>query len=212
MGRTGSPSGVDQVFLWERYEGFCDVLGCPHSDSCPLASSWGEMRWFVLLPSSPCPRSHWAASSSSPWSPQTAGRIPLERGPWRVLGRLGKELGIQQHLLFQTWDREEASRAHWDMELGGQQSCSIISGGSRMPFGSEHRRETALAGCLAELILVALLALLLISLFSSAHSPGLFMGCFFTPFLHGTLLGHAAGLFSASAGQGFVHVPTAGQW
>lgn len=60
-------------FLWERYEGFCDVLGCPRSDCCPLASSWlcwGGM-WFVLLPSSPCPRSHWAASSSSLWSPQT---------------------------------------------------------------------------------------------------------------------------------------------
>lgn len=26
-------------FLWERYEGFCDVLGCPCSDGCPLASS-----------------------------------------------------------------------------------------------------------------------------------------------------------------------------
>lgn len=62
-------------FLWERYEGFCDVLGCPCSDGCPLASSWlcwGGMQWFVLLPSSPCPRSHWAASSSSLWSPQTA--------------------------------------------------------------------------------------------------------------------------------------------
>lgn len=84
------------------------------------------------------------------------------------------------------------------MELGGQQSCSIpISGGSRMPFGSEHQRETALAaGCLAELILVALLALLLISLLSSAHSPGLFMDCLLTPFLHGTLLGHAAGIGS----------------
>lgn len=35
-------------------------------------------------------------------TPNCAGRIPLERGPWRVLGRLGKELGIQQYLLFQT--------------------------------------------------------------------------------------------------------------
>lgn len=59
-----------------------------------------------------------------------------------------------------------------------------------MPFGSEHQREAALApGCLAELILVAFLALLLISLLSS---PGLLMGCFLTPFLHGALLGHAA--------------------
>lgn len=50
-----------------------------------------------------------------------------------MLGRLGKELGIQKHPLPQTWDRKEASRAHWEMGLGGQQSCSIpISGGSRM--------------------------------------------------------------------------------
>lgn len=66
-----------------------------------------------------------------------------------------------------------------------------------MSFGSEHQREAALAaGCLAELILVALLALLLISLLSSAHSPGLLMGCFLTPSLHGALLGHAAGIGS----------------
>lgn len=66
-------------------------------------------------------------------TPNCAGRIPLEGGPWRMLGRLGKELGIQKHPLPQTWDREEASRAHWEMGLGGQQSCSIpISGGSRM--------------------------------------------------------------------------------
>lgn len=52
------------------------------------------------------------------------------------------------------------------------------------------------AGCLTELILVALLALLLFSLLSSAHSPGLFMGRFLTPFLHGALLGHAAGIGS----------------
>lgn len=83
------------------------------------------------------------------------------------------------------------------MGLGGQQSFSIpISGGSRMPFQSEHQRKAALAeGCLAELILVALLALLLISLLSSAHS-GLLMGCFLTSFLHGALLGHAAGIGS----------------
>lgn len=43
-------------------------------------------------------------------TPNCVGWIPLERGPWRVLGRLGKELGIQQHLLPQTWDREEASK------------------------------------------------------------------------------------------------------
>lgn len=54
-------------------------------------------------------------------TPNCAGWIPLERGPWRVLGRLGKELGIQQHLLPRTWDREEASRAHWVRGLGGQQ-------------------------------------------------------------------------------------------
>lgn len=72
-------------------------------------------------------------------TPNCAGRIPLEGDLWRVLGRLGKELGIQQHPLPQTWDREEASRAHWEMGLGGQQSCSIpISGRSRMTFGSEH--------------------------------------------------------------------------
>lgn len=66
-----------------------------------------------------------------------------------------------------------------------------------MPFGNEHWRETALAaGCLAELILVALLALFLISLLSSAHSPGLFMSCFLTLFLHGALLGHAADISS----------------
>lgn len=29
-----------------------------------------------------------------------------------MLGSLGKELGIQQHLLPQTWDREEASQGH----------------------------------------------------------------------------------------------------
>lgn len=98
-------------------------------------------------------------------TPNCAGRIPLERGPWRVLEMLGKELRIQQHPLPQTWDREEAIRAHWEMGLGGQQSCSIsISGGSRMTFGSEHQREAALAaGCLAEFILVALLDQLLIS-------------------------------------------------
>lgn len=31
---------------------------------------------------------------------------------------------------------------------------------------------------------------------SSAHSPGLLMGCFLTSFLHGALLGHAAGIGS----------------
>lgn len=84
------------------------------------------------------------------------------------------------------------------MGLGGQQSCSIpVSGGSRMPLESKHQREASLAaGCLAEFVLVALLALLLISLLSSAHSPGLLLCCFLTPFLHGALLGRAAGIGS----------------
>lgn len=127
-----------------------------------------------------------------------------------MLGRLGNELGIQQHLLPRTWDREKASRAHWEMGLGGQQSCSIsISGESRVTFGSEHQREAALAaGCLAELILVALLALSLILCPLSWAVNGLISHSFSSRSTAGSCSRH---WFSASAGQGFVHVPTAGQ-
>lgn len=82
-----------------------------------------------------------------------------------------------------------------------------------MPFGSEHQREAALAGgCLAELILVALLALFLISLVLCPLSwavNGLLSHFFSSRSTAGSCSRH---WFSASAGQGFVHMPAAGQW
>lgn len=99
LGRTGSPSGVDQFFCGRAMKGFvmswdahiviavlwhhpgsagerCSGLYCCLPPRVPGVT--GQPLFLLTLV-----------------TPNCAGRIPLERGPWRVLGKLGKELGIQ---------------------------------------------------------------------------------------------------------------------
>lgn len=162
------------------------------------------MLWFVSLPSFPCPRSQWSASSSSLWSPLSKLCRQDLLGPVSLQGAGRAGIGTGH------------PAAPTVPNLGQR----VLGSGAGWPEFLSHpglRRDgchlevNAGGGCLAADCLAGLVsaASLLWSCPLCCSPWPTFLGCRLTPFLCGAL-GHVAGTFAV---QGiFVCMPTASQW